>query len=248
MSNENMNLSLVIPAYNEAARLPRFLESVREYLVAHYPESHEAIVVDDGSSDNLEPILQQFAVGWPQLRWIRHAQNQGKGAAVRTGVAASRGRLVLFADADGATAISEEARLAAAIHAGADVAIGSRLAATDHARRSRTWLRGLAGRCFAALARQMLRLPIRDTQCGFKMFRGEAGRQLFAEVHEQGYLFDLELLALASRLGYQIAEIPVTWTEIPGSHLSLSRDFLRILVNLWRLRARLARMAPRLAV
>lgn len=248
MTSQSMNLSLVIPAFNEAARLPRYLVSVRQYLVARYPESHETIVVDDGSSDDLEPILQRFAADWPQLRWIRHAQNQGKGAAVRTGVAASRGRLVLFADADGATPIDEEARLAAAIHAGADVAIGSRLAAASDARRSRTWLRGLAGRCFAALARQMLRLAIRDTQCGFKMFRGEAGRRLFAEVQEQGYLFDLELLALASRLGYQIAEVPVAWTEIPGSHLSLSRDFVRILVNLWRLRARLARLAPRLAV
>ncbi len=248
MSNEEVGLSLVIPAYNEAQRLPRYLESVRQYLVERYPENHEVIVVDDGSSDGLESILERFAVGWPQLRWIRHAQNQGKGAAVCTGVGASCGRMVLFADADGATAIDEESHLAAAIAAGADLAIGSRLAAASDARRSRTWLRGLAGRCFAAVARRMVRLAIRDTQCGFKMFRGEVGRKLFSAVQERGYLFDLELLALASRLGYKIAEVPVDWTEVPGGHLSLSRDLVRILVNLWHLRRRLAVLSPRAAV
>ncbi len=131
---------------------------------------------------------------------------------------------------------------------GADLAIGSRLAAASDARRSRTWLRGLAGRCFAAVARRMVRLAIRDTQCGFKMFRGEVGRKLFSAVQERGYLFDLELLALASRLGYKIAEVPVDWTEVPGGHLSLSRDLVRILVNLWHLRRRLAVLSPRAAV
>jgi dolichyl-phosphate beta-glucosyltransferase len=228
----------VIPAYNEAKRLPPYLEAVRAHLSARYPGCYEVIVVDDGSRDGQAEVLSSLAVGWPELRFLRHERNQGKGAAVRTGMLAARGQLVLFADADGATPIDEEPRLAEAIRSGADVAIGSRLLAADGARRSRHWLRKVAGRAFAALARRLLGLSVRDTQCGFKMFRGEAGRRLFSLVQESGYLFDLELLALAARLGYTVAEVPVSWTEIAGGHLSVTRDFGRIMADLWRVRRR----------
>lgn len=241
---ESIALSVVLPAYNEALRLPPFLASVRTYLDGRYGERYEAIVVDDGSGDGLCGILERFARDWPQLRSIRHPQNQGKGAAVRTGVLAARGQLVLFADADGATPIQEESRLAAAIHAGADLAVGSRLVAAAGARRSRNWLRGLAGRTFAAVARWLLRLPVRDTQCGFKMFRGEVGRRLFSMVRESRYLFDLEVLALARRLGYRTAEVPVSWTEMPGGHFSPARQLCKILVDLRRLHRRLRTTSP----
>ena len=233
--------SLVIPAYNEALRLPPYLATIRPYLEARYPGRHEVIVVDDGSRDGLADVLQKAAVDWPALRWIRHESNRGKGAAVATGMLAARGDLVLFADADGATPIAEEAHLAAAIAAGADLAIGSRLLSGSGARRSRNWFRGLAGRLFAALARRMLRLSVRDTQCGFKMFRGEVSRRLFAVVREPGYLFDLELLALAVKFGYRTAEVPINWAEVPGSHLSLARALPKVVRDLWRVRRRLRR-------
>jgi dolichyl-phosphate beta-glucosyltransferase len=198
-------LSVILPAYNEAARLPPHLTAVREYLQARYPDRHEVIVVDDGSGDGLAAILDGLAAGWPQLRVLRHARNQGKGGAVRTGMLAADGELLLFSDADGATPIKEESRLAAAILAGADLAVGSRLLSASTARRSRTWIRGLAGRSFAAVARRLLCLSVRDTQCGFKMFRRDAGRRLFSLLHERRYLFDLEVLATANRLGYRTA-------------------------------------------
>ncbi len=234
-------LSVILPAYNEAARLPPHLAAVRSYLEARYPEAHEVIVVDDGSGDGMAGILKGLSPGWPRLRVIRHAENQGKGAAVRTGMLAAGGELLLFTDADGATPIEEESRLAAAIHAGADLAIGSRLLSAAGTRQSRNWLRGLAGRSFAAVARWLLDLPVRDTQCGFKMFRGEVGRRLFTLLEERRYLFDLELLARANRLGYRTAEVAVNWREVPGGQFKVARQFPKVLVDLWRVRRRMRR-------
>jgi dolichyl-phosphate beta-glucosyltransferase len=231
-------ISVVLPAFNEAARLPPFLETVRRWLQSRYGDRHEVIVVDDGSSDGLADLLGRPEHGWRQLRVIRHPENRGKGAAVRTGMLAACGDLLLFADADGATPIEEESRLAAAIAAGADVAVGSRLIAAPGAARSREWFRGLSGRAFAAVARLALRLPVRDTQCGFKMFRREAGQRLFSLSSETGYLFDLEILTLARQLGYRVVEVPVSWTEKPGGHFHPTRELPRVLAALWRLRKR----------
>lgn len=243
MSPAPIAISLILPAYNEARRLPPYLASVQQHLHRCHRDCHEVIVVDDGSDDHLCELLRHAAADWPQLRWIRHPENQGKGAAVRTGVLAAKGELILFADADGATPIEEECRLAAAIHGGVDLAIGSRLA--PGARRSRALLRSLVGRTFALIARRMLGLSVRDTQCGFKMFRAEVGRRLFSLAQEQRYLFDLEILALAQRLGYRTAEVPIRWREIPGGHLHLAREVHKTLADLYRLRRRLARLSER---
>ena len=235
MSTDGIMLSLILPAYNEALRLPPFLASVRAWLDGHYPGRYEVLVVDDGGHDGLLAVLEQQAAGWPQLRWLRHPQNLGKGAAVRTGILAAEGELLLFADADGATPITEEAPLAAAIRAGADVAVGSRLISAPGAERSRVMSRALGGRLFAGLARRLFRLPVRDPQCGFKMFRRDVGRRLFSLSSESGYLFDVELLILATRLGYRIAEVPVSWREIPGGHFRVSENVPGIMASLWRL-------------
>lgn len=234
----NTAISVVIPAYNEALRLPGFLKSVRGHLERCWAECHEVIVVDDGSSDGLPDVLAALAADWSRLAVIEHPVNRGKGAAVRTGMLAAEGELLLFADADGATPIDQEALLAEAIRRGADVAVGSRLVAGADVRRRRAWHRAVIGRLFALVARWWLRVGVRDTQCGFKMFRREAGRRLFAMGRESGYLFDLELLVLADRLGYRIVEVPVNWTEVPGGHLSMLRNLGGILLGLWRLRRR----------
>ena len=233
------DLSLIIPAYNEAQRLPQFLESVRSYLADRYPGGHEVIVVDDGSADATTDVVETFRESWPQLRLIAHSQNRGKGAAVRTGMLAAEGDVLLFADADGATPITEEKRLRPAINAGAHVAVGSRLVAAQGVVRQRNWRRAAAGRVFARFARWMVPVSVRDTQCGFKMFQRDAARRLFTMSQEQGYVFDLELLALADRLGYRIAEVPINWTEIPGSKLRMTREWKNILAGLLRLRRRL---------
>ena len=232
-------LSVIIPAYNEAQRLPPYLAAVREYLDRRYPGRYEVIVVDDGSRDDTAKILDRSTQDWPELVAMRHPQNRGKGAAVQTGMLAAGGRLLLFADADGATPIEEEARLARAVRAGADLAIGSRLIAAADVTRRRTRFRGLVGRLFARCARWWLGISVRDTQCGFKMFSREVGCKLFSISRESGYLFDLELLILAERLGYEVAEVGVNWTDVAGGHLKPARELGRVALGLWRLKRRL---------
>jgi dolichyl-phosphate beta-glucosyltransferase len=231
-------LSLILPAFDEARRLPPYLQNVRAYLEQSFRQPYEVIVVDDGSRDETAAVVEGLASQWPQLRLLWHAQNEGKGSAVRTGVLAARGEVLLFADADGATPIEEHARLAAAIAQGADVAIGSRLAPDPAILRSRDWYRGMAGKLFARVARRLLRIPVLDTQCGFKMFHAAAGRHLFEALTETRYLFDLELLVLAKRFGLRVVEVPIRWQEVPGGHLRPLHELPRILAGLWRLRRR----------
>lgn len=218
--------------------MPLYLEAVRSYLDDCFRQPYEVLVVDDGSRDETAAIVERLAGEWPQLRVLRHARNQGKGAAVRSGVLAAQGELLLFADADGATPIEEHARLAAAIAQGADVAIGSRLAPDPAIHRTRHWYRGLAGKIFALAARRLLRITALDTQCGFKMFRAAAGRRLFEDLKETGYLFDLELLVLARRFELRVAEVPIHWQEVSGGHLHPLGELPRIIAGLRRLRRR----------
>jgi dolichyl-phosphate beta-glucosyltransferase len=231
--------SLIIPAYNEAERLPPYLAAVRAYLADVYPDAHEVLVVDDGSTDGTRERVTAAAGQWPALRLVCHGRNQGKGAAVRTGMMAACGEVRLFADADGATPIAEQGRLRAALDAGADVVVASRLLDAVGVRRERHWFRRLTGWAFTALVRGLLPTSVRDTQCGFKMFRRPAAERLFALSQEDGYVFDLELLILAEQLGYRLAEVGVNWTEIPGSKLHMSREWRKILAGVWRIRRRL---------
>jgi dolichyl-phosphate beta-glucosyltransferase len=231
-----LDLSIIIPAYNEAHRLPPYLASIREYYRGSRCADYEVVVVDDGSGDDTASIVRDAGRDWPQLRLLRHRDNAGKGEAIRTGMSASRGELVLLADADGATPIAAEALLREAIHRGADLAVGSRLIGRGESLCHRPWHRAVCGAAFASLAGAVLGLPVRDPQCGFKMIRREVGERLMRSCREHGYLLDAELLALATTLGYRIDEVAVSWTDVPGSRLSLLRDGGRMLGGLWRVR------------
>ena len=241
MVSYEIPLSIVLPAYNERHRIGQYLEAIRVYLEAHYPGAYEVIVVDDGSRDGMAELVDQLAVPWPQLRLLRHPVNQGKGAAVRTGVLAASGQRILFADADGAAPIDQEDRLSQAIQNGADIAVGSRLLPSRSEEVARRKTRSLFGRMFAALVRRLLRLPVQDTQCGFKMFRHPVAQDLFPKIRQTGYLFDLELLGLAVQRNYKIVEVPIKWTEVPGGHFHPIRHLPRILWQLLRLWWRLRR-------
>jgi len=229
-------LSVILPAFNESQRLPPYLRRIRSYLADSYGDYYELIVVDDGSHDDTPAMLRELSQNWPQFRLLCHARNQGKGAAVRTGMLAARGEFLLFADADGATPIEEEHKLRRALEQGVDVAVGSRWAAGGEIQRRRPWHRRWLGFGFAFMMRRFLRLPIRDTQCGFKMFRRQVGWQLFTLGRESGYLFDLEAMVWAREIGYRIAELPVRWADVPGTKVRLFHDSWKMLRGLLRIR------------
>ncbi len=236
------DLSVVIPAYNESERLPPFLERTASFLDLR-TSPYEILVVDDGSRDDTARVVELFAASNPSVHLIRSACNIGKGAAVRRGIQAAHGKLQLFADADGATPIEELDRLERAIETGADLAIGSRALAS----RSRMytvqarWHRSVLGALFNALVQRLGLDGIEDTQCGFKLFRKAAAQDLFSLAVVDGYGLDLELLYIAKRRGYRIAEIPINWADQPGSKVCLLRDGLSMLRALRAVRRRDAR-------
>lgn len=225
-----LDLSVVIPAHNEAARILPHLHSIRDTLSGQ-ERSYEIIVVDDGSQDDTIKVVRGFAKTEPALRLIPLPTCMGKGGAVRQGMLAARGRLQLFTDADGATAITELDRLEQAVRNGADVAIGSRsLASRQHGFEvNARWHRSILGGCFNAMVRLGGIEGIGDTQCGFKLFERSVARDLFSVSTINGYGFDLELLFVAQQRGYRIEEVPVNWTDQPGSKVRLFRDSIAML-------------------
>ena len=233
---KELELSIVVPAYDEAARIAVTLVKTLDYLARWHPKS-ELIVVDDGSKDDTRLVLQALASRDPRLNVIAHPQNRGKGAAVRTGVQASRGEYVLFMDADLATPIEELPKLIAYLENGADVVIGSRAAALD-IRRNQPLVREMMGRTFNRIIKGLLDIPWGDTQCGFKLFRGDLARALFAEATIEGFAFDVEILLAAHERGCQIREVPVVWAHAPNSKVSMIRDSSRMLYDVMRLRRR----------
>jgi dolichyl-phosphate beta-glucosyltransferase len=240
-SDAGPDLSLVIPAYNEALRLPAFLERIDGYLTMRRLP-YEIIVVDDGSRDDTAALVTMLSGRLSHLRLIRSAQNAGKGAAVRLGMGEAKGHLRLFADADGATAIEELAPLELAITCGADIAIGSRTLASKNSRYtvSARRHRSLLGSIFNAIVQQLGLDGIHDTQCGFKLFRRQVAEDLFSVASVNGYGFDLELLYIAKRRGYRIVEVPINWADQPGSKVRPVRDGLAMLRDLLSVRRRAA--------
>lgn len=228
-----LDLSVVIPAFNEQARLPRTLAAIERFLTAQgWPA--EVIVVNDGSSDGTAAAARSFPSSFP-LRVLENPSNRGKGFSVRHGVLASRGNWILFTDADLSAPITEIAKLHAALQAGADIAIGSRAQAaliTHHQSR----FREAAGRLFNRCVVISLGLPFRDTQCGFKLFRREAAASIFPLQRIEGWGFDPELLFLARQQGWRVAEVPVRWSHAEGAKIRLLRDSVRMFADLARIR------------
>ena len=228
-------LSIVMPAYNESVRLPRYLPDVAEF-VESLPSPGEVIVVDDGSADGTAAYVREFSLAHPCVRLVRRPSNGGKGRAVLDGVDAARNRYILIADADGATPIAEAVQLLAAAERGFEIVIGSRVAGT--AARGRDILRAALGRVFYSLVNFLAVPGIADTQCGFKLFRVDVARALFRELGEHGWAFDVEILYRAQLAGYGVAEVPVRWQEIAGSKVRPFRDGYRMFMSLLRIRHR----------
>jgi dolichyl-phosphate beta-glucosyltransferase len=223
-----VELSLVIPAFNEAARVGPGLRRASEYLQAR-GLSHEVLVVDDGSVDATAEVAE--AAG---ARVLRHDRNRGKGAAVRTGVLASAGASVLISDADFSTPIEEVEKLAGYL-AEAELVLGSRALAASRISRRQPLYREVMGKTFNLLIRAVGVRGFRDTQCGFKLALGDAARALCSELTVEGFAYDVELIWLALQRGHRVVEVGVAWADSPDSRvdpirssLSMIRDVLLI--------------------
>jgi glycosyltransferase involved in cell wall biosynthesis len=218
-------LSVVIPAYNEEGRIEPTLERVRKFLEER-GEAAEVLVVDDGSRDEtprvVEAEMTRYRASGLDLRLLGDGANHGKGAAVRTGMLAARGHVVLFSDADLSAPIEEAPKLVDPILAGsADIAIGSRGLDKSLIGVHQSAGREYAGRFFNLLMRTVTGMPFKDTQCGFKAFRRDAARNVFSRVRIERFGFDVEVLYLARKLGYEALEVPVVWNNVEGSKVSL---------------------------
>jgi dolichyl-phosphate beta-glucosyltransferase len=230
------DLSVVIPAYNEESRIEPTVREIVEYCRAQ-ARNFELILVDDGSRDGTTALGRLLSVEFPELRLIRLAANRGKGYAVRTGIVNAIGRLVLFTDADGSTPIGELSRLEDALAEGADVAVGSRALRAEGIEVQAKLYRHLIGRTFHRMVEKLADAGVKDTQCGFKLFRSAVAQDLFSRMRMNGFSFDVEVLLMARRRGYRVVEVPVNWVHRPGSKVSLAWDSARMAADLLRIRA-----------
>lgn len=226
--------SLVIPAYNEEHRIEKTLEEVIAYFKPRRP--FEVLVVDDGSKDQTADRVKRYVEQFPEVKLLQSPSNAGKGAAVRQGMLAATGQVICFSDADLSTPVSELEKLLPLLKS-FDVVIASRMLPDSDISVSQSWIRRLLGQVFRGLVKGLFSIPFSDTQCGFKCFRREAAREIFSRTQINGFVFDVEVLLLAQRMGYSICEVPVRWADSSSSTVVLRRHLPQICRDLWRIRA-----------
>jgi dolichyl-phosphate beta-glucosyltransferase len=227
--------SIVIPAYNESARLGATLEKVLAYVHAQNWDA-EVIVVNDGSRDNTADIVRSFAKEDPTLRLVENPGNRGKGYSVRNGMLTARGRIVLFSDADLSSPIEEAPKLFHALDEGADIAIGSRWLRAETQTQRQPLHRQLFGRIFNLILRLTLGLQFADTQCGFKAFKQPAVQAIFPLQKIERCGFDPEILFLAQKLKFKVQEVPVAWAHREGTSINPLLDGSRMMMEMLRIR------------
>jgi dolichyl-phosphate beta-glucosyltransferase len=230
-------LSVVIPCFNEQDRLPATVDAIKAYMAAHRID-YELILADDGSTDRTEDAIRAAMDGAANVRLVKLPQNRGKGRALAEGVAASTGDRVLLTDADLSTPIDELPKLEAGLDRGAGVAIASRALKGSHIVIHQPVYRVLMGKTFNLIVQALLLPGLWDTQCGFKLFRGDLARAVFRELKTDGFGYDPEALYLAKRRGESIAEVPVVWRHSAPTKVAPIRHSLDMFRDVVRTRFR----------
>ncbi|WP_263409719.1 dolichyl-phosphate beta-glucosyltransferase [Terriglobus tenax] len=228
---QHPKISIVIPAYNEQARIEHTLDRVLS-CVNDRGWDAEVLVVDDGSTDQTTEIVKRWMEHHSRLQLIHNQGNRGKGYSVRNGLLQAAGEMVMFTDADLSAPMEEAELLFASLEAGADVAIGSRWLERQRQTIHQPLYRRFFGRCFNAMTRLVMGLPYKDTQCGFKAFRRSAAQVIFRLQRIERWGFDPELLFIARKLKYSIREVPVTWGHDERSQMSYLKDGAKMLEEL----------------
>jgi dolichyl-phosphate beta-glucosyltransferase len=229
-----IDISIIVPTYNEAAKIEATVKSIR-YFFDDRRLRFEVIVSDSGSKDRTVEIVKKISRTDENIRLVFAGKN-GKGAAVKAGMLEANGRLKLFTDADLSTPIEEFDKLNKAISEGSDIAIGSRDILGAKILKHQPWHRELSGKLLNRII-QLLYVPgIYDTQCGFKLFKGDIARELFAAQKLDGFLFDVEILYMARKKGLKVAEIPVVWKHSEPSRVNILRDLPSVAVDLVRIK------------
>lgn len=222
-------LSIIVPAYDEAERIPLTLLDVDKKL-SNANFSYEILVVNDGSKDNTVEVVEKMSKTIPHIKVIDNQKNQGKGGVVRDGMLAAKGQYRIFTDADNSTSIDQFEQMLPFFKEGYEVVIGSRAVKGAQLEPPQPFYRQLLGR-MANLVIQIVNIPgVWDTQCGFKAFTAEAAERIFPLTKVNGWGFDIEALALARSLGYRIKEMPVRWVNDAASHVKLSA-YLKVFVE-----------------
>jgi dolichyl-phosphate beta-glucosyltransferase len=227
---------IIIPAYNESARLARTLDRVLEY-VKSQGWAAEIIVVDDGSKDETAAIAEAYSRSHPGLRLLNNPGNRGKGYSVRNGMLHATADFLLFTDADLSSPIEEAGKLFTALRSGADIAIGSRWLQPELQVQRQSRLRQIYGRIFNLMLKIVLGLNFKDTQCGFKAFTRNAAQTVFPMQKVERWGFDPELLFLARRAGLKVKEVPVAWSHDEGTRIHPLRDGMHMFGEVLAVRA-----------
>jgi len=230
-----MEISIVIPAYNEEKRIGKTLERVYEYFKKKKTE-FEIIVVDDGSNDRTVEIVEKFSSDKKEIRILKHEKNMGKGKAVKTGILDAKGNLILFTDADLSTPIEEFEKLKKKIENGYDIAIGSRALKGSKIVIPQPFYRRIIGRIFPLLVRLIVIKDFKDTQCGFKLFKKEVAKKIFSQLKTEGFAFDVEVLARGKKENFKIAEVGVLWYNSPESKVSILKSPFKMFLELNRIK------------
>jgi len=230
-----LQYSIVIPAFNESARIPSTLKAVLSCIRSH-GWSAEVIVVNDGSKDNTAEVVRTVAETAPEVRLIENPGNHGKGYSVRHGVMEARGQVILFTDSDLSAPIEEAEHLFAAIAQGADIAIGSRWLDRGRQTHRQPIYRQFFGRCFNAVTRRVMGLRFADTQCGFKAFTRKAALTIFPLQTIEGWGFDPEILFIAVKRGLRVKEVAVSWAHDERTRMSYLKDGVKMLEEMAAIR------------